>query len=718
VAFIDRLWACATCVAICLFAALNGAPLEAQVVGVIQISVTSGVARSPVAWATIEVPGGDRAVTNARGRATLRSLPPGRHTLTAHAFGHLSRSVETIVENGRVGHVEITLAAAPFELDPILVSGRAPAEIDAIVLRPDDADPTTTDLADLLSGVPGVTVVRRGDSGSESSIQLRGASSDQLLVLLDGVPLNSVSSGVADLATIALDALEAVIVLPGSRSARYGPRALGGVVLLESRKGRGTTVNAHMGGGAWGALDGGANASAELAANLSATVGGQWRRSSGGFRYAVPDFRGGGFASRENAQSDQVGGQFSLAHAGKAVRLTMRADASATERGSPGAIAQPSTTGEQAHDRMGGTVVAAVGGNRRGLTARLGLQVQRSEYRDQSPPFGQAYDDRSQVQQSDLSAEGWWRAGRLMFEGGFQARRIRVESTPRVGDPLSYSESGAWTRTSAPIDFGNLGVVEVATGFRLDGHDLVDGAVASPTASVRLTRSSFEIAIRWANGFAPPTVSDLFFQEGVLVRANPDLRPERVRDEWNTSVASTQRAGPATVRAELSAWKADVEDMILWFPDFQFIWSPDNFFVTRRGADASITVDLRSGPARHSVTGRLGHSEVEYADGGLQGQVAYRPRSTASAAIRTDLPRGTLTARIERIGERRSVPGSALNSLPAYALVNAGVAMPFTLGSIDARVEMSLSNLLDRSAALLADYPLPGRGWAIRLRLS
>ena len=53
----------------------------------------------------------------------------------------------------------------------------------------------------------------------------------------------------------------------------------------------------------------------------------------------------------------------------------------------------------------------------------------------------------------------------------------------------------------------------------------------------------------------------------------------------------------------------------------------------------------------------------------------------------------------------------------AYTLFDAGIAIPLTLGRLAGRLEVALTNLFDESAALLVDYPLPGRGWSTRLRI-
>ncbi|MFP3562090.1 TonB-dependent receptor plug domain-containing protein, partial [Paraburkholderia sp. SIMBA_049] len=63
----------------------------------------------------------------------------------------------------------------------------------------DIADTTATDLPGLLQLAPGAQISRTGGPGSTASLFLRGASSTQSLVLIDGVRVDSVSLGAPQL---------------------------------------------------------------------------------------------------------------------------------------------------------------------------------------------------------------------------------------------------------------------------------------------------------------------------------------------------------------------------------------------------------------------------------------------------------------------------------------------------------------------------------------
>ncbi|ACC71388.1 TonB-dependent receptor plug [Paraburkholderia phymatum STM815] len=101
----------------------------------------------------------------------------------------------------------------------------------------DIADTTARDLPGFLQFAPGAQIVRNGGPGSTSSLFLRGASATQSLVLIDGVRVDSVSQGNAQLEQIPLDQIDHVEVVNGNVSALYGSGAIGGVVQVFTKDG-------------------------------------------------------------------------------------------------------------------------------------------------------------------------------------------------------------------------------------------------------------------------------------------------------------------------------------------------------------------------------------------------------------------------------------------------------------------------------------------------
>lgn len=94
-------------------------------------------------------------------------------------------------------------------------------------------------LLDVLRQTPGLEVTRTGPIGGVTSLFLRGASSAQILVFVDGVRMNSPTAGGFDFANLTTNNIERVEILRGPQSTLYGSSAMGGVVNIITKKRRG-----------------------------------------------------------------------------------------------------------------------------------------------------------------------------------------------------------------------------------------------------------------------------------------------------------------------------------------------------------------------------------------------------------------------------------------------------------------------------------------------
>ena len=89
-----------------------------------------------------------------------------------------------------------------------------------------------TSVADILARTPGVVLTRNGGPGQTTALSLRGATTDQTVVLIDGVKVNDPSStGTGyDFSNLITGDVARIEVLRGPQSTLYGSEAIGGVV--------------------------------------------------------------------------------------------------------------------------------------------------------------------------------------------------------------------------------------------------------------------------------------------------------------------------------------------------------------------------------------------------------------------------------------------------------------------------------------------------------
>ncbi|SLN76682.1 TonB-dependent receptor plug domain-containing protein [Oceanibacterium hippocampi] len=168
--------------------------------------------------------------------STSASIVPGRVFLVLATLGGMAvpATAETSVEQGP----EVVVSASRVPL-PASESGSAVTVITADEI----ARKQVRLVSDVLRDVPGIAVSRSGGAGNFTQIRIRGAESNHTLVRINGVELNDPSGASEfDFGNFLASDIERIEVLRGPQSALYGSDAIGGVINIITRKGRGQTT--------------------------------------------------------------------------------------------------------------------------------------------------------------------------------------------------------------------------------------------------------------------------------------------------------------------------------------------------------------------------------------------------------------------------------------------------------------------------------------------
>ncbi len=692
--------------------ALPRPALATQWPGELSGRIVDSVTGTPVSAVEVLVePGAWRTSTDASGGFRLRGLEPGayRVSLLRLGYGRTSRDVE--VQNGRVARVRIELTPVALEVDGITATVSATGGV--VLLRAAIVASGARTAGDALRGVPGI-VIQEQARGGPQRVSVRGANPDAVLVLLDGVPLNDPVTGEADLSTVSARSLTRATVLPGALSARFGPRASAGVILLESsgdlepwqlstwagalgQVGLGVAGGRALGKGQWsGRLEG--------------------RRLDGGFGFTIPTEAGGGEAYRNNADLVTWNASTGWASGLWGGDLSATAGLETLQRGLPGRSFAPSPDARQNLDRA--RVSAGWNGgvlNDGSLSVRTFATRQATRFRDSDPPFGTPYDDRTVLWAGGGSVEGAIPGIGVLREisGGVDADVQSVESDvlgsdapPRRTD-LGLRASGTWSPSA-----GGWTVSSSVRGHWVGRTDRWHG---SHEIALYVPLGALSLRVAHRSAFSPPTLGDQFFREGVGVEPNPDLRAERVPSEIAAQVSWAGQVVGAAVRAFAEAYKGDMKGMIVWLPDFRFVWSPRNMDVLRSGGEAGLEVELpRSGLSfggSFSLTRATYDREVSD-----DVQVAYRPRYGAS--VSAEWQRGPWSFRFasRHTGARFPVP-SPVNELDGFWVTDFDVGRSWLVGAWSAETRLRVERLFDVTDALIFAFPDPGRTLRVELRI-
>jgi outer membrane cobalamin receptor len=105
-----------------------------------------------------------------------------------------------------------------------------------IITEDEIKDSGASSINELLIKKTGVHITSYGADGAQKSVSIRGSSSSQVLILVDGCRINNSQSGGADLSLIPLENIERIEIVRGSMSSLYGADAVGGVINIITKK--------------------------------------------------------------------------------------------------------------------------------------------------------------------------------------------------------------------------------------------------------------------------------------------------------------------------------------------------------------------------------------------------------------------------------------------------------------------------------------------------
>ncbi|MEM6296264.1 MAG: TonB-dependent receptor, partial [Myxococcota bacterium] len=190
---------------------------------------------APVVDAEVSVDKRGETTSDETGAYVLTGLCPGNVRITASRADYAPRS--QTVRLPRDGEVDLIVQPRDVDvLDDVVVVAPAPKSLDTAATDTLDGDALDDlrgqGLADALASVSGVTVLR-GPAGGMGKPIIRGQVGRRNLILYDRVRHESQKWGLEHPPEIDPFAADSITVIKGAGGIRYGPDAIGGVVLID-----------------------------------------------------------------------------------------------------------------------------------------------------------------------------------------------------------------------------------------------------------------------------------------------------------------------------------------------------------------------------------------------------------------------------------------------------------------------------------------------------
>ena len=405
-------------------------------------------------------------------------------------------------------------------------------------------------LADLLGRQSGIETAASGGPQTQTSVFLRGTNPQQTLVLLNGIRLNSSSSGAVNWNAIDPATVERVEIVRGAASSLYGSNAIGGVINIITRPTPGDTPLR-----AWGNVGAGSHSTFKSSTGIAGTSG-KWNyafsasmANSGGFNATnrsntfyeyYPDSDG----YSQHTLSGSVDYQWAQ---GQELAFSMY----------NGYINGDFDAGEWSPEAYGLTrqeVYSLTSTNQVTRTWESVLRFGFSSESADSRSFGSSY-LFGELQRSYL----WQNTFALSADHSVSVLLERLEERPKAGS-TQYTANERNTNSAGLVYRGNAGAHHLQASVRNDTISAYGSKVTGGLSYDYDLSGNWTVGMAANTGFRAPTFADLYAPYYFGSVGNPDLKPESSRN-----VEASVRYTDDTTLLQAVLFQNRIDDMIVGY---------------------------------------------------------------------------------------------------------------------------------------------------------
>ena len=609
-------------------------------------------------------------------------------------------------------------------------------QIDSLVM----ARYASQDLGALLQKVSLLNISSNGGAGSLSTAGIRGASSNQTAVTWNGLPVNSLTTGSADLSTIGVGGFDDITITYGAVGTLYGSGTMGGAIelLTKPKRNEGLRYNVRAEVGSFSNYNGQANVKFS---NNTIAYSGQvfYRDGKNDFEYKDIYDHGKPLEKQIHNENSVVGTIHNLCYRVGRSLFDAGAWYQVKDKNIPGLMGiGPPISNQTQKDS---TFKAYVGW--KGLLNKVRVEGKTAylsdflRYTDRerydSPSYKIFSEIASERWLSDAGAR-WYFSNDLTFDIGGRYIRLEgrtpnyaeniVEHDVRLNGAIKYSpESGTFTATVGKdwngTELREYNTTELIDGVQADVSKAVNHVPNPPlqfSLSGKFIIRPGRLSLRGkaASHYRRPTFNDRYWYPG----GNINLLPEKgiVSELGMGWSKATTLIG--NLLAELDFYRANNKESIAWKP-MGALWMPVNTGeVVTQGMDFELKNSIDAGNGK--VINKVMYAYNDAFDNNFESErykqtLAYRPKHILK--LGSDYINKTWNAGFLVYGRSKS------NTWEGYKVdgnwpvdVNAGYCL--AVHGLNLELNARIENVLNASYQLVRFYPMPGRAYYLTININ
>ncbi len=546
----------------------------------------------------------------------------------------------------------------------------------------------------VLSDEAGLFVRDVGGSGGVKTVSIRGSAANQTVVVYNGIRVNSMQNGLADLGLLPVELFDAVEIVRGGQSAHFGPDATSGAVILSSsaRNESGAGIRVRVGS----FVDRACSVNGTMAgedASITMRVGTESTGGSFPFPWIGPE--GPTTYWRDGSSFRRTFGSVSaILRRNEKSRLETSLTGVLADRGSPGPVTAGGWTQARLRD---GLVLGTVRLFSVGTSTTMWEGGISGTFQDET--FEEVQDLAGSVDRYDNRNVNGWIHGRHALSSelvvGWGLESFFASLT---GSAFAAGTKRSGGSVLAHLDWtGSTHGLKVLPSARLDMFSDLSPKVSPRLALEMPIGNGQDVRLRASvgAGFRMPSFNELYWRPG----GNKDLTHERTT---SADVAAEVRfVAWGEQRMTGGGFASDTRNRITG-------WPPVNIArTTTRGFEWSWYWTVER--SRAWWTGSW--TAVENRASGSEGkQIPFMPRQIMTAGI--DVVIGPLTATpVIQYHSRRFLTSENLTALSVPPSTRASISAAWEghVATVACRMTLVMNNVFDVADLSLPGYPLPGR---------
>jgi vitamin B12 transporter len=555
---------------------------------------------------------------------------------------------------------------------------------DVIVIKKEDIEKTSAEFVmDTLRRIPDLNVTQNGGKGKTASLLLRGASSNQTLVMIDGVKVKSTTTGDFDLAGLLVDDIERIEIVKGPQSTMYGSEAMAGVINIITKKGSGEPK-------AEASLEVGAYSTFKPAITVSGAHGDFDYRLTASY-YKTEGISSAKWGTEKDAyRNASLSGKFGFKLGEIAeVELTAKHYFDSSELDALNQVDDLNYVQRGHHTLFSGKVkLYLLDVWEQALT----LSSVRDLLIGTDPDTAwNNFDIDTGMKTADWQ-HNLYLHDQYTLTLGFEHRK---EEGNNVGVFNNSIENKALYLNNKLKLFEDALVLNA--GLRHDNHETSGKKTTYRFGALyNFKNAGLKLRTGYATGFRAPTLNELFYQDPWGSSGNLDLKPEKSKS-WEAGLEKDFFDGKVSVST--TYFRQDYEDLISWTQVAPWTWQPMNVADSEiRGLETSVTVRPTD-----AITITAGHTYLDTEDQTTGQRLTLRPYNKANLSAEYSGKEFSAVADFLYVGDRYAQ--SADTDLGSYGVVNLSGRYSISKNlTLYARVE----NLFDKDYEEAAGYGTPG----------